>query len=259
MILIPGYASSGHVWDDVVAHEQDRFECHVTTVAGFAGVPAGENEAILPAVREQLAQYIRSHHLQNVVVVGHSMGGVLALDLAARHPDLVGRLVIVDSLPFLPAAMQPGATAETAKVSAAPMRNMIEFQPLPQRRAYEERVLPTMISDPDKVEVALGWAMASDAHTLGQALYELMTTDLRPELAKIKAPTLVLATWHGMPGETREDVVQSFQSQYRTLRGVRLEVADRARHFVMWDDPSWFDAQLDGFLTDSTPRGVATR
>lgn len=257
LILIPGFASSGHVWDDVVAHEQDRFECHVLTLAGFAGVPAAEEDAVLPAVREQLSQYLRAHELESAVVMGHSMGGVIALDLAAHHPEQVGRLVIVDSLPFLPAAMQPGATAQSMRSQAAGFRNLLQNQPLDQRRAYEERALPSLITDPKKVEVALDWVMRSDAETLGQAMFELMTTDLRPELSKIKAPTLVIATWHGMAGETREHVAQTFQAQYRALAGVRIELADRARHFVMWDDPAWLHAQLDAFLPASA--GVAHR
>jgi N-formylmaleamate deformylase len=40
MILIPGFVSSGAVWDDVVAHYKTRFTCHVLTLAGFAGQPA---------------------------------------------------------------------------------------------------------------------------------------------------------------------------------------------------------------------------
>src|SRR3982751_4729410 len=39
VILIPGLSSSGETWDTTVAHYKDRFECHVLTVAGFAGVP----------------------------------------------------------------------------------------------------------------------------------------------------------------------------------------------------------------------------
>jgi pimeloyl-ACP methyl ester carboxylesterase len=259
LVLIPGFASSGRVWDGVVAHEQDRYECHVLTLAGFAGVPAADEEAVLPAVREQLSQYLRAHKLSNAVVMGHSMGGVIALDLAAHHPDQVGRLVIVDSLPFLPAAMQPGATAQDMRAQAGAFRNLLQNQPLDQRRAYEERVLPTLITDPAKVEVALEWVMKSDAQTLAEAMFELMTTDLRPELSKIQAPTLVIATWHGMQGETREDVAQTFQAQYGSLAGVRIELADRARHFVMWDDPAWLHAQLDAFLPASVPAGMASR
>lgn len=81
MLLLPGLASSGEVWDGVVAHYQDQFECHVFTLAGFAGVPTIDGP-LLSKVRPALAAYIRDKHLDKPVVVGHSLGGVLSLWMA---------------------------------------------------------------------------------------------------------------------------------------------------------------------------------
>lgn len=248
MILIPGFGSSGEVWDGVVAHYQDRFECHILTLAGFAGAPASEEDAVMPLVREQLAAYVAAHHLDKPVVVGHSMGGVIALSLAAEHPEAVGQLVVVDSLPFLPASNDPSATPSSMSEMALGFRNLLVSQPLDQRRAYQRRVLPTLISDKDKVEVALDWMMKSEGRTLGQAFYEMMTTDLRPALGRIQAPALVMGSWTGTPGATRASVEQAFHSQYAGLSGARISLADRARHFIMWDDPSWLMKQMDAFL-----------
>lgn len=253
MILIPGFGSSGEVWDGVVAHYQERFECHVLTLSGFAGAPASGERAVMPLVREQLAAYMAARHLDKPVVVGHSMGGVIALSLAAEHPDAVGPLVIVDSLPFLPAANEPSATPNSVSSMALAFRNMLMTQPLDQRRSYERRVLPTLISDPDKVEVALDWVMKSDGETLGQAFYEMMTTDLRPELGRIRAPVLVLGSWTGTPGTTREAAEGAYRSQYAGLPGARIAMADRARHFIMWDAPSWLTQQMDSFLPQGAP------
>jgi pimeloyl-ACP methyl ester carboxylesterase len=248
MILIPGFASSGEVWEGIVAHYQERFECHILTLAGFAGAPASGEDAVMPLVREQLAAYVAAHQLDKPVVVGHSMGGVIALSLAAEHPEAVGQLVVVDSLPYLPAANEPSATPSSLNEMALGFRNMLMSQPLDQRRAYQRRVLPTLISDKAKVEVALDWSMQSEGQTLGQAFYEMMTTDLRPELGRIHAPALVVASWAGTPGATRASVEQVFHSQYAGLSGVRIAMADRARHFIMWDDPSWLMQQMDSFL-----------
>ncbi|WNG59127.1 alpha/beta hydrolase [Archangium gephyra] len=248
MILIPGFGSSGEVWDGVVAHYQERFECHILTLAGFADAPASEEGAVMPLVREQLAAYVAARHLDKPVVVGHSMGGVIALSLAAEHPEAVGQLVVVDSLPFLPASNDPSATPSSMSEMALGFRNLLVSQPLDQRRAYQRRVLPTLISDKDKVEVALDWMMKSEGRTLGQAFYEMMTTDLRPALGRIQAPALVMGSWAGTPGATRASVEQAFHSQYAGLSGARIALANRARHFIMWDDPSWLMQQMDSFL-----------
>src|ERR1700689_4316516 len=120
MILIPGFASSGKTWDSTVARYKDRYECHVLTLAGFAGEPRIE-APFLETVRKDLAIYIRKNKMEKPVLVGHSLGGFMALWLAAKEPDLVGPLVIVDSLPFLAAVMQPGATADSGKPKAGNM------------------------------------------------------------------------------------------------------------------------------------------
>src|SRR5947208_3099659 len=114
IILIPGLASSGETWDSTVARYQDRYECHVLTLAGFAGVPRIPGP-MLESVREQLAAYIREKKLVKPVIVGHSLGGFLALDLASKHPDLPGKLIIVDAYPSLGAIFRPELTPELAK------------------------------------------------------------------------------------------------------------------------------------------------
>ncbi|HEX3479182.1 MAG TPA: alpha/beta hydrolase [Kofleriaceae bacterium] len=246
MILIAGLASSGDVWNTTVAHEQDRFTCHVIELPGFAGrprIPA----PMLSTVRDALAGYIRDHHLDHPVIVGHSLGGFLALDLARSYPDLPGKLVIVDSLPFLPGAFDPGATVESMRVFADAMRTRTLSSTEAAFEQQERGILATMITSPAQQEVALGWVMRSDRSAVADALVEMMTTDLRPRLGAITAPTLVVETWTGW-GAGRESVEQNYARQYAELRGARFVVADTAKHFVMFDDPAFLFAQMDAFL-----------
>src|SRR5690348_3377646 len=77
MILIPGLGCSGDVWKETVAHFQDRYECHVLTLAGFAGEKPID-PPILSTVRDGILQYIREKKLGKPTIVGHSIGGFLA-------------------------------------------------------------------------------------------------------------------------------------------------------------------------------------
>ena len=114
--------------------------------------------------------------------------------------------------------------------------------------AQQERgILATMVSDPGKQQVALGWALRSDRATVAEAIVELMTTDLRAQVATIHTPTLVIATWAGW-GVGRDPIEHSFTQQYGELHGAKVVVAESAKHFVMWDDPGFLFAQLDAFL-----------
>src|SRR5689334_20820814 len=68
MILIPGLSCGGQVWDGAVDYFKGRYECHVVTLAGFAGEPAIEGP-MLEKVRDGLIQYMRERKMERPVVI----------------------------------------------------------------------------------------------------------------------------------------------------------------------------------------------
>lgn len=248
MILIPGLSSSGEVWESTVARYKANYECHVLTLAGFAGEPPTA-APFLEKVRLGLADYIRAKKLRQPVVVGHSLGGFLALWLASKEPELVGPIVVIDMLPFLPAAQQPNATPETMKSQAEMMRKGMLAQTPEQRQQTQVAILQTMITDPANIALAAKWGAASDPATVAQAMYEMFTIDLRPDLARIKAPTLVIGTWIGLRQyATEEQIEKNFRAQYAGLSGYKFVMSEKAKHFVMLDDPEFLFKEMDSFL-----------
>jgi N-formylmaleamate deformylase len=263
MILIPGLSSSGDTWKSTVTHFQDRYTCHVLTLAGFAGEPP-IHAPLLATVREDLASYIQQHHLQKPVVMGHSLGGTIALDLAANHPDLVGPLVIVDSLPFMAGAWFQVKTLDEAKPMIAGMKGYMDNQTREQYDGFVRSGAATkyMVTSAADLQTLIQWGLSSDPKTVSGAMIELISEDLRPELENIKSRTLVLGTWAGLRDQmqqngiqiTKEAVTKTFQEQYANLRGLDFSLAENARHFIMWDDPNWFFQQLDGFLAGKSAK-----
>jgi pimeloyl-ACP methyl ester carboxylesterase len=259
MILIAGLASSGDTFKTTVEHFKGEYECHVLTLAGFAGVPPIDGPLLASAKRD-LAAYIRANHLGKPVIVGHSLGGFLALDLAAKHPDLVGPLVIVDSLPFFAGPWFQAKTLDDAKPMIESMHAYMSNQPREQYDAYVRAGTGTkyMVTSPSDWETIKQWGLASDPKTVSNAMYELLGEDLRPQLSKITVPVLLLGSWSGQHeqlGASGMDVPrakfeQTFEEQYQGLRTLHFAMADTARHFIMLDDPQWFFTQLDGFLRD---------
>jgi pimeloyl-ACP methyl ester carboxylesterase len=253
MILIPGLSSSGETWDTTVAHYRERYECHVLTVAGFAGVPRIPSP-ILDRVRERLAAYIREKKLDHPVIVGHSLGGFVALDLAVHYPDLPGRLVIVDAYPFFAGASNPATTAEQAKQMVAGLRQYMGMQTQDDYVRYVKSGVATrsMVDKESDFDRITAWGLASDRTAVTDAMCEMFGADLREDLAAIKAPTLVLGSWIAYKQYTdRQQVEANLRAQYAKLAGVRIDLTDTARHFIMWDDPAWMFARVDGFLTSA--------
>lgn len=259
MILIPGLASSGETWKSTVERYRDRFECHVLTLAGFAGVPPID-EPVLAAARRDLAVYLRERQLTKPVLVGHSLGGTLALALAADHPQLVGPTVIVDGLPFLAGAQMGVKTAAEAIPVAERIRQSLASQSPEQYRAYVDSGASTrfMVTSDSDHDVVLGWSRTSDPRTVGSAMADLFELDLRQDVARIEAPVLVVGSWAGLRDQlkaygttlTRNAVLSQFRDQFAQVRQLRFVLSDTARHFIMFDTPEWFFAQLDAFLSD---------
>lgn len=245
LIFIPGLACPGSVWDHVVARFEANYRCHVVTLAGFGGKPAIKAEHFLDDVADAIIAYAREQKLDKPILVGHSLGGVLAMKIAIKAPDLPGRLVIVDSLPFLAAMMGPGIEdAAAAKPMADGFRKTLAAQTPEQFAAGQREFIGSMVTSPEKAAEVAAQTSKSDPVATGQAMGELIMADMRPVLDQIKCPALVLGaladkTASGLPREVIEGV---FHRQYRTLAGVRFVFFEKARHFIMVDD-------LDGFTT----------
>jgi pimeloyl-ACP methyl ester carboxylesterase len=100
----------------------------------------------------------------------------------------------------------------------------------------------------------LRWAEASDPATVGQAMAEVMATDLRSQLGAIRAPVLQIAAVGAFPSPTlRASSARRYAAQLTTLPAHELAVAERAHHFVMLDDPAFFHGVLDRFLARVAP------
>ncbi len=248
VILIPGLTSPGAVWDDTVKQLQDKYQCHVVTIAGFGAMPPVKTDHLLDDARDQIIAYARAQKLVKPGLVGHSLGGFLALAIGEKAPDLPGDIVCVDSLPFLAAVMLPGVTdAAGAKQGAASMRAMMARQDQEQFASYLRGVsIPSMVTKPEDVARLATLCEKSDPATAAQAMYELLSTDLRPELGKIKCPLLVLgALADKLQYVPRPQLEQNYKTQYANAPQTRFAFFEKAKHFIMIDDPEGFNAALE--------------
>jgi N-formylmaleamate deformylase len=125
VILIHGLDSSRGVWNGTLPALAGH-RCHLVQVAGFAGVPVGGNAKgpIVGALATEIARYIAEARLIRPALIGHSMGGTIAMMVAARWPARVGRLMVVDILPA-PAGMFGGSGATSdPDVTARALREL---------------------------------------------------------------------------------------------------------------------------------------
>ncbi|MFY0593654.1 alpha/beta fold hydrolase [Roseivirga sp.] len=256
VIMIPGLTCDGSVWDETIAEMGSGYQYHVMTLPGFAGnAPLADVEAgFFKQVEAMVLDYIDENNIDKPIIMGHSLGGFMALNIAIKRPDLPLKLVIVDSLPYLTSIQMPQAqNPEQAKQMAQQMKAMViasGTQPRASKVAYQKQMLQSMILDEKKIEIAAGWGADSDSPTVAQSMYEMYTTDIREELVKIKVPTLVLGAWVAYKpfGSTRESTLAIYEGQYEKHPNVTVDMTDIGNHFIMWDDPEFFYGWLKKFL-----------
>ena len=249
VIFIPGIAVPGEVWQPTVDALAGICQCHVLTLAGFGDLKPTRTDPFLPNVRDEIIAYIREQKLDHPVIVGHSMGGVMALWVAETAPELPGRLVIVDALPDMAALRYPDVPMKIVRQKIAADVAQIQNCTLVEQTARQQKMLQSWVTSPEVGAKLLTETARSDPWTVGQALGEMMNANLFPGLTKITCPTLVMISIADkIVHATAEQVTRSFQQQYQPLAGVRFKVFDSAHHFIMLDAPQEFQAALIGEL-----------
>ncbi|KPQ27737.1 MAG: putative hydrolases or acyltransferases (alpha/beta hydrolase superfamily) [Porphyrobacter sp. HL-46] len=254
-ILIPGLLSPRSVWegqtDTLLAA---GYRVHLVQVNGFGGTGPGKNAQgpVLPFLVRDLARYIEAEGLSNVRVIGHSMGGFTGLNLALDRPDLVEAIMIIDSLPFFSILMGM-QDAEAAKPQAAALRDMMAAQAatdLPQPDCAAPSAQARGMAKTSEAQCKVDrYSATADLAVGGNLMYDLMTTDLRPSLSRLKVPVTMLYPVDP-PAVTAEAAQAIYPVQYKGTPDITFVPIAGARHFVMLDQPAATNAALQTFLAD---------
>jgi pimeloyl-ACP methyl ester carboxylesterase len=249
VILIPGLSSSRDVYAAEAKLLTANYRLHLIQIAGFAGEPAGPNATgpILAPVVEQLHQYIVTNKLQPVPVIGHSLGGLLALMLAQAHPEDVSKLLIVDSLPYYGLVFNPAATVDMVRPQAEAMHDQLIQMPADQFAASQPLFTGRLVKDPEGARQVSASSIASNRTVFANAMLEDLETDIRPQLSGIKTATTLLYPYETAQGPVAE-VTALYTNAYAMMPNIHLIRIDDSRHFIMYDQPAAFDKAVQAFL-----------
>jgi pimeloyl-ACP methyl ester carboxylesterase len=183
------------------------------------------------AYAEDLAHVIGQLGLGKVVAVGHSMGGVAVLQLAAAHPESVAAIVMVDPAPFVRSPeMSAGIEGMVAAIEAGNRE--------PQRQFIVNRLfLPT--SDPKLVDQVVAVMLAAPTHVAAEAMRGILAFDGPAVAADCKVPALHLAA-------TPPLNAPHLMSQWMPTVVNGWTVG--AGHFSQLEVPEQVNAMIEGFL-----------
>ena len=240
VILIPGLTNGRSLWDGTVK-AVPGYRYHLVQVAGFAGEPARGNASgkVVASVANEIARYISEAKLREPALIGHSMGGVVAMMVAARFPGRVGKVMAVDILPapasgfgFAGAQVRPFADALFGSLMSSP---------------GGRRTLDTLIGRFGGSGVSNS---GSDSVVVAHATHELATTDLSPELPRIKAPLTIVYAAPSVPQDAVA-VDRLYKASYAPAKAARLRRVPGATHMIMYSQPQRFYAEVREFLRNT--------
>lgn len=244
ILLFPGFACTGDVWDATVAELAKDYECHVFTFAGFGDVPAIE-KPWLPKIKKGVVKYISENKLENAILIGHSLGGALALWMATES-EFYKELIIVDALPSTGALMMPNFKSDYM-VYDSPYNKQVLAMNANDFEAMATQMANGMTKEKVYQEKIKDWMTIADRETYVYGYTDLLKLDLREDLAEINTPVTILAATEPYGLEMAKS---TYELQYKALNEYSIEFANGASHFIMYDQPQWFIENVKTALND---------
>ena len=240
IIFIPGFASSGEVWNETITKFENEYICYSLTMSGFAGV----EPQISPNFKNwvnSISEFIKDNKINKPILIGHSMGGGLALSVASDYPNLISKIIVVDGLPCLQSLSNPSFKSKE-EIDCSSTVNQMMGMTNEQFYQMQKISIPRLLEDSTMHEKVLSWSVKSDRKTFAQMYCDFWNTDLREKIKSIECPSLILLESYFV------NLKPSIEEQYKNLKNVDLQFANKGLHFIMFDDKEWYFRQLTNNL-----------
>jgi len=248
VVLIPGLMSDGRVWTETAAHLKNHYRVHTINLAGFGATPTQKINT-MNKVKAELGDYISM--LKNPIIIGHSLGGFLALSLAIDMPKSIDGVISVDGLPFIGPLFTFNSNTQVSDISRQANYMKSNYASFSNQQLRDEIIkgIDIQVTSVDDKKRVIEMSSMSDVNTISEMMYALMTTDLRPNLDKISAKVMLIGAVGAAPNESSKNHIESlYIDQLKSLPSAQIKINKSARHFVMLDDPHWLLENIDNFM-----------
>jgi len=226
LVFLHGWRSEAKVWFHVTERlGEEGFDIYLIDLPGFGESPAPETPFGVRDYAETIAQFFNKAKIDKAILVGHSFGGRIAIKLSSIYPDLVDKLILCGAAGLIIQKKKIALMAQIAKI-VKPIFKVKALSPL-RSKIYK------MIGSEDYVMTP----------ELKQTYVKIIKEDLRPDLARITAPTLLI--WGENDQETPLEYERIMENEIKDSKGIILE---EAGHFAFLDKPNEFITSLNNFI-----------
>ncbi len=248
IVFLPGLACPPDTFAPLIVALQPDYDCRQLSWTEWWNA-SDRKLKTTDKLTQQVISFLNNLKKSDIILVGHSMGGWLALSVAADLPGKISKLVIVDAAPF-PGGLYQDITPEQAAAQAAQLDDYLNQMSDEQYRAFDRQRMSMLIENESWREQLINWSVRYSRSGIIGLMSSMAASDLRPKLPRIQAETLVVASGKiaGHFGVSRQAFFDRLQEQYRTLENCRIILAEKAGHFIMIDEVDWFESTLKSFL-----------
>lgn len=248
LIFVPCLSCGPWIWDRQVATLAPRYDVYTLALPGFDGRPPAGGDDLMRRAVDSIHELITSRHLTNAVVIGHSLGGTIAVMFAETYPGDAARIITVEGgYPVAPTQQQRDAavarsTAPYERVSRAGLAN-----------ALHDNMLQYTITRKPDVATMTALAGRSDPGAIVDWMRAALLLDLTPGLHNITVPFTAI-----IPFDPAIDPYAGYKTAAAKLHAYQMWVAHAkhgnviviqpSRHFVMIDRPEAFESAIESLI-----------
>lgn len=244
IIFIPALFCGASQWQRQIAQLSARYDIYALTLPGFDGRRRDTGGDLMNRAVADISTLITTRHLDHPIIVGHSLGGTLAILFASSHAKEARGIIAVEG--GYPVAPTLEAREKSVRQSTAPYVGIAQAAFGDSLNEHMLRFVIRSKSDADSVALVAG---RSDPAAVVDWMKAALLLDLTPRLSLISIPLEEI-----VPFDSTIDPYQGFanidgkRSAYIAFLAHApdgsLTMIDHSRHFVMIDQPAAFDHAL---------------
>jgi len=237
VIFLHGITDSWHSFESTLPHLPKSIRAFAITQRGHGYSFKPEAAYQMKEFAADVAAFIKAKNLGQAVIVGHSMGGLVAQQFALDYPNLTKAIVIIDSDASF--ADNPGMPEFLNEVTQLSDPVAYEFAD-----AFQKSTLAHPI-DSAYYQLLVGESLKVPAHVWREAMQQIMQVSYTSQLPLIEKPTLIF--WGDKdticPGTDQEALQKG-------IKGSKLIVYKGVGHALHWEEPERFARDLVNFIAN---------
>lgn len=230
LMMLHGWKQDVSTFHNVAQELKENFTLWLIDLPGFGRSENPKKDFTVEDYADLIADFIKQEKLQKPDLLGHSVGGRIAIVLSAKYPEILGKLILEDS------------------AGIRPKRDLFKFMIYPFAKAFKY-LMPNILGIKNKIRYRFYKNLESDYLTAGKlkgTLTNILKKDLTSYLSKIKNQTLIIC---GSNDTNQESSPRNARIIYRKIPYSKLEFIEDAGHFPHLTHPEKFLYYVIDFLS----------